>query len=145
MDSKPSQQQAHLMVAGVRVLEHQHKRPPSVDELATLLQMSREVTGHQVRVLESLEILQTIKSPFDLLVELKDHHKVEELPVEESGPGFKEEVEDFHRQFEEKQKKLQNLFDSDEQEKRQKERFADLDSELDEFRSPKRSNPFGEN
>lgn len=144
MDSKPSQQQAHLLVAGVRVLEYQQKRPPSVDELARLLQMSHEVAGHQVRVLESLEILQTIKSPFDLLVELKDHHKIEDLPLEESGPGFKDEVEDFHRQFEEKQKKLQNLFDSGDQEKRQQERFADLDSELDEFRSPKRSNPFEE-
>lgn len=144
MDSRPSQQQAHLLVAGVRVLEHQHKRPPSVDELAALLQMSREVTGHQVRVLESLEILQTIKSPFDLRVEIDDHHRVEDLPVEESGPGFRDEVEDFHRKFEAKQKKLQNLFDSGELEERQKQRFASLDSELREFRSPKRTNPFGE-
>ena len=144
MDSRPSQHQAHLMVAGVRVLEHQHNRPPSVNELAALLGISREVTGHQVRVLETLGILQTIKSPFDLRVELDDYRQIEALPVEETGPGFKDEVEDFHRKFEKKQKDLQNLFDSGEQEKRQKERFSDLDSELEEFRSPKRSNPFGE-
>ena len=144
MDSKPSQQQAHIVVAAVRVLAHQHGRPPSVDEVAELLGMSREVAGHQVRVLEALEILRTMKSPFDLRVELRDHRKIEELPVEETGPGFQDEVEDFHRKFEEKQKELQGLFDSGEQEQRQKSRFADLDSELNKFRSPKRQNPFGD-
>ena len=59
MDSKPSQQQAHLMVAAVRVLAHKHARPPSVDEIAELLEASREVTGHQVRVLEKLQILRS--------------------------------------------------------------------------------------
>jgi hypothetical protein len=144
VDSKPSQKQAHLVVAAVRVLEHQKGRPPSVDEVATLLEQSREVMGHQIRSLESLDILHTVKSPFDLLVELRDHLKIEELPLEESGPGFQDEVEDFHRKFEEKQKKLQNLFESGEREQRQKSRFADLDEELDRFRSPRRPNPFGE-
>ena len=141
---KPSQEQAHLLVAAVRVLEHQLKRSPSVDEVANLLQQSREVTGHQVRTLEALAILRTIKSPFDLHVELLDHHKIEELPVEESGPGFQDEVEDFHRKFEEKQKEMQNLFDTGEQDQRQKSRFEDLDSELSKFRSPRRPNPFGD-
>ena len=144
MDSKPSQQQAHLMVAAVRVLAHKHARPPSVNEIAELLESSREVIGHQVRVLEKLQILRTMKSPFDLRVELQDHRKIEELPVEESGPGFQDEVDDFHRKFEQKQKELQGLFDSGEQEERQKSRCADLESELDKFQNPKRHNPFGD-
>lgn len=144
MDSKPSQKQAHLVVAAVRILEHKHGRPPSLHEVAQLLEQSHEVMGHQVRVLESLDILHTVKSPFDLHVELRDHRKIEDLPQEESGPGFQDEVEDFHRKFEEKQKKLQNLFNSREQEQRQKSRFADLDEELGRFRSPRRPNPFGD-
>jgi hypothetical protein len=144
LDSKPSQKQAHLVVAAVRVLEYKNGRPPSVDEVAELLGQSREIMGHQIRSLEALDILHTVKSPFDLLVELRDHLQIEELPVEESGPGFQDEVEDFHRKFEEKQKKLQNLFDSGEQEKRQKSRFADLDDELNRFRSPRRPDPFGD-
>jgi len=144
MDQTPSQKQAHLLASAVRVLEHQLSRSPSVDEVAKLLQQSREVTGHQIRALETLQILRTIKSPFDVHVELHDHRKIEELPVEESGPGFQDEVEDFHRKFEEKQKELQNLFDTGEQEARQKARFADLDSELGKFRSPRRPNPFGD-
>jgi hypothetical protein len=141
---KPSQKQAHLLVAAVRVLEHQCNRSPSVEEVAQLLQQSREVTGHQVRTLESLQILHTIKSPFDLHVEVQDHRLIEDLPVEENGPGFQDEVEDFHRKFEQKQKELQNLFDTGAHQERQKARFENLDSELSKFRSPRRPNPFGE-
>jgi len=144
VDSKPSQNQAHLVVAAVRVLAYKQGRPPSVDEVAALLEQSREVMGHQIRVLESLDILRTVKSPFDLHVELRDPSQIDALPLEETGPGFQDEVDDFHRKFEEKQKKLQNLFDTGEQEQRQKERFADLDDELKSFRSPRRPNPFGD-
>ena len=144
MDSKPSQNQAHLVVAAVRVLAHKQGRPPSVEEVASLLEQSREIMGHQIRALESLQILRTVKSPFDLHVELLQPEKIDELPLEESGPGFQDEVEDFHRKFEEKQKKLQNLFDSREQERQQQARFSDLDEELDKFRSPRRPNPFGD-
>ena len=54
LDARPSQQQAHLMVAGVRVLEHQQNRPPSVDELASLLEMSREV-AQMIRDMKKLD------------------------------------------------------------------------------------------
>lgn len=139
----PSRPEAHLLVAAVRVLEHQHQRPPSVDELAELLRFSREFTGHLVRALEPLGIVHAIKSPFDVRVEVRDHLKIETLPAEDSGPGFKDEVDEFHRQFQEKQKKLQNLFDSGEQQERQRRRLENLDDELRRFKSP-RADPFAD-
>ncbi|MFQ5600837.1 MAG: hypothetical protein ACE5G2_09820 [Candidatus Krumholzibacteriia bacterium] len=144
MDQIPSQSQAHLQVAAVRVLEHKLKRPPSVDEIAELLEQAKELTGHLVRALEAQGIVHTIKSPFDLRVGVKDHRKIEELPTEESGPGFKDEVDEFHRQFEEKQKKLQSLFDTGEVQEKQQKRLANLDDELRKFKNPRHSNPFGD-
>lgn len=140
----PSQPVAHLMVAAVRVLEHQLKRPPTVNEVAETLEFAKEYAGHLVRALEAQEILHAIHGPFETRVEIRDHSKIETLPAEDAGPGFKDEVDDFHRKFEEKQQKLQNLFESNETEERQRKRFESLDDELRDFKSPRRANPFGD-
>jgi DNA-binding transcriptional regulator GbsR (MarR family) len=140
---KPSQSEAHLMVAAIRVLQHQSQRPPSVEEIAALLQLSKEFVGHLLRALDGEGIVHTIQSPFDQRFEVKNHQKVELLPEEDKGPGFKDEVDAFHKEFEEKQKKLQDLFDSGEQDERQRKRFEKLDNELNRFKSPRR-NPFGD-
>ena len=144
MPTIPSQPKAHLLVAAIRVLGHKLQRPPTVDELGELLGFAREYAGHLVRALEAHEILHAIHGPFETRVEIRDHRRIEELPAEESGPGFQDEVDDFHRKFEEKQRKLQNLFDSDEMQEHQRKRFESLDDELRDFKSPRRTNPFGD-
>src|SRR5262245_19973762 len=88
-----SRPEAQLPVAAVRILEHQHRRPPAIDEIAELLRYSKEFTGHLVRALEPLGIVHTIKSPFEVRVEVRDHLKIETLPAEDRGPGFKDEVD----------------------------------------------------
>lgn len=140
---KTSQTQAHIMVAAIRVLQHQAQRPPSVEEIATLLDLSKEYVGHLMRALDAEGIIQTIQSPFDQRFEVLDHLKIEGLPKEDQGPGFKDEVDAFHEEFEKKQKKLQNLFDTDELGERQRKRFQSLDDELKQLKSPRR-NPFGD-
>lgn len=144
MQNAPSRSQAHLLVAAIRVLEHQQQRPPSLTEISEILNFSKEYTGHLVRALEPLDIVHAITGPFDQRVEVRDHTKIEELPAEDSGPGFKDEVDEFHRQFEEKQKKLQNLFETDELHDRQRKRFQNLDEELRQFKAPRHSNPFAD-
>ncbi len=139
----PPQREAHLVVAAVRVLAHKTGRPPSVDEVAELLGQARELTGHLIRGLESVGIVNTIKSPFDLRVEVQNHLEIESLPVEDTGPGLRDEVEEFDKRFKEKQEKLQNLFDSGDAEARRKSRIAGLDDELQSFQKPRR-NPFGD-
>ena len=139
----PLQHEAHVIVAAVRVLVHKTGRPPSVDEVADLLGYARELTGHLVRGLETAGVVQTIKSPFDLRVEVQNHLAIESLPAEATGPGLRDEVEEFHERFKEKQEKLQNLFDSGAAEAQRKSRLAGLDNELQSFQKPRR-NPFGD-
>ena len=143
MEHVPSQAQAHLVVAAVRVLGHKLGRPASVEEIADLIGYSKELAGHLVRGLESRGIVHTIKSPFDLRVELGDHVEIENLPREDSGPGLRDEVEEFHERFKKKQEELQNLFDSGELEAKKKQRLAGLEDELKGFKAPRLPNPFG--
>ena len=112
--------------------------------ISETLQFAKEYTGHLVRALEPFGIVHAITGPFEQRVEIREHTKIEDLPAEETGPGFKDEVDEFHRQFEEKQKKLQNLFDTNELEERQRKRFQGLDEELREFKNPRVSNPFAD-
>ena len=142
MEQMPSQGPAHLIVAAVRVLTHQTGRPPAIEEIATLLGWSNELAGHLVRALERQAIVHTIRSPFDVRVEVGDHRGIEALPVEDRGPGLQDEVEKFHEQFKKKQAALQNLFESGELEAKKKERLANLEQELRDFKSPRRPNPF---
>lgn len=138
----PSQGPAHLVVAAVRVLTHQTGRPPAIEELATMLGWSKELAGHLVRALESQKIVHTIRSPFDIRVEVAEHQRIETLPVEDRGPGLQDEVEKFHEQFKKKQEALQNLFESGEFEAKKKQRLANLEQELRDFKSPRRPDPF---
>jgi DNA-binding transcriptional regulator GbsR (MarR family) len=139
----PPRAQAHLIVGAVRVLAHKTGRPPSIEEVAELLGWSRELTGHLARGLEAHGIVQLLKSPFDVRLEIADHLAVEKLPVEDAGPGLKDEVDAFHEEFKKRQEELQNLFDSGEAEKRKKERLQGLEDELKGFKAPKRFDPFG--
>jgi DNA-binding MarR family transcriptional regulator len=144
MDIAPAQSQAHLIVAAVRVLGHKTGRPAAVEEVADLLGWSKELAGHLIRALEKHGIVRTIKSPFDVRVEVADHLAVEKLPKEDAGPGLQDEVEEFHERFKKKQEQLQNLFDSGELDEKRKQRLAGLDKELRDFKSPRRTNPFGD-
>jgi DNA-binding transcriptional regulator GbsR (MarR family) len=143
MEHAPPRSQGHLVVAAVRILAHKSGRPPSIEELADILGWSKELVGHLVRALESRAIVHTIKSPFDLRVEVGNHLGLEELPVEDTGPGLQDEVEEFHQRFRKKQEELQNLFDSGDVEERKKQRLAGLDRELEGFKT-RRANPFGD-
>lgn len=144
MSHTPPRSEGHLLVAAVRVLAHKTGRPPSVEEAAELLGWSRELTGHLSRALEAKGILQAITSPFDVRLEVADYLALENLPVEDTGPGLRDEVEAFHEQFKKKQEELQALFESGEIEKRKQERIEGLENELRDFKTPKRFNPFGD-
>jgi DNA-binding transcriptional regulator GbsR (MarR family) len=144
MEHVPARPQAHLVVAAVRVLQHQLGRPPAIEEVAEILRQSKELTGHLVRALEACGIVHTIKSPFDVRVEVRDHLEVEKLPLEETGPGLEDEVEEFHKRFQKKQEALQNLFDSGELDQKKKQKHESLDDELRNFKAPRRSSPFAD-
>ena len=144
MSHMPPRPQAHLLVAAVRVLAHKTGRPPSVEEVGELLGWSRELVGHLSRALEAQGILQALTSPFDLRLEVADHLAIEKLPVADTGPGLRDEVDAFHEQFKKKQEELQNLFDAGEHEKRKQARLEGLENELRDFKAPKRTNPFGD-
>ena len=142
METAPNYQQSHLLVAAVRVLEHASEKPPTMEEIGGLLQISHEVVGVVARALERHGIVKIHKTPFDTRVEVADHTALEDLPREETGAAMKEELEEFRHRSEEKQAEIENLFGGGEHQKKKQEKQAGLDAQLKEWQKKRTLDPF---
>jgi len=135
--------EAHLLLAGIRVLSHRLGRPPSPEELAELLEQSSSPVRLQLNFLEERGAVTLIKSAFETHVEITDHLAVEELP-EQSGPEITADLEAFDRRKKDEAEKMAHLFDSGEHEEEQKRKMDKMGKDLEDFRRKKPLNPFGD-
>jgi DNA-binding MarR family transcriptional regulator len=143
MDIKASYEEGHLAVAAIRVLLQQHEgRPPTEDEIADLLKISREWVGVLVRGLEKAGVVRTLTGPFETRVEIQDHRKLEDLPHEDSTAGVDEELKEFSERKRKEEEKLQKLFGGDIL-KKQDEKMNEIADQLKGFKpKPPKSAPF---
>lgn len=135
--------EAHLLLAGIRVLSHREGRPPTPEELAELLEQSASAVRLQLTFLEDRGAVALVKSAFETHCEIRDHLQVEQLP-EESGPEISEDLKDFDRRKKAEAEKMAHLFDSGEHEDEQRRKMDKMGDELDAFRKKKPTNPFGD-
>jgi hypothetical protein len=133
--TRPDREQAHLIVAAVRVLSHRETRPPSSEEVAELLELSPELTRVIVRQLVELGALSEVADAYAARLEVADHQKIEELEVG-GGAALKDEMKSFSSRRREKQEELKSKFAEDLQGK-QKQRFSKLEEDLKKFRGDK--------
>ena len=142
METAPNYQQGHLIVAAVRVLEYTNAKPPTMEEIGALLELSHEVVGVVARALESRAIVKIHKTPFDTRVEVVDHTLLEDLPQEDTGAAMREELEDFQQRSQDKRAELDRLFVDGEFQKKKQEKHAGLDQQLKEWQQKRAINPF---
>ncbi|MFC1529476.1 hypothetical protein ACFL6R_02050 [Gemmatimonadota bacterium] len=128
-------------MAAVRVLGHTSEKPPTMEEIGQLLHISPEVVGVVARGLESWGIVKIHMTPFDTRVDVADHTLLEDLPRDESGAVMTEELEEFRKRIEEKQAKIDKLFDGEYKQQKQ-EKHAGLDAQLKEWQQKRAINPF---
>jgi len=142
METTPNYDQSHLVVAAARVLAHKLEKPPTYEEIGTLLGISHEVIGAVARALETRGIVKIRMTPFDTRVDVADHTVLEELPRDNRGAAMKEEVDSFIERSKEKQEDIDKLFGEEEYLKRKKEKQAGLEAQLKEFQKKKAIDPF---
>jgi hypothetical protein len=139
MDVQAGYEEGHLLVAGVRVLTHRNQgRPPTVEEIAELIGLSREWTGVMVSSLERAKVLHTLTGPFETRVEIADHLALEKLPRQEAAAGVDEELRQFAKKKRREETQLKNLFSSG---KAIKDRDKKIDDIADAFKSYKPRGP----
>jgi hypothetical protein len=128
MKAKSLYEQGHLVVAAIRVLEHQRKVPPSVEDICSCLSLSTE-QGHRIcsRLQEQM-VVEVVRGAYGTKVFLRNHHLLEELPKTEDASGIADEV----KKFQESRKGMDERIAAfkAQQEEKKKNLFADLDKKL---------------
>jgi hypothetical protein len=134
---------AHLLLAGVRVLAHRLGRGPTPEELAELLGSAESQVRLQAAALQDLGAVALVSSAYETHLEIRDHLAVEQLEDGE-GPAIGDDLRAFDERKREEAEKLAHLFDSGEHEKQRQDQLRQMDEDLRDFRRRKPRNPFGE-
>ena len=120
--------QAHLIAAAIRVLEHQHTTPPSVEQVCETLTFSIE-QGHRLcNRLKEMGIIDITSGAFGTRLFIVDHLKIEEIPRGETGNSMEAELQKFRASQKGLEKKVETI--KAEQEKKKKDLFADIEKQF---------------
>jgi len=137
MAKKPSYEDAHLVVAAIRVLCHREPKPPTPEQVAELLDLPDELVRSIVVSLGDLGVLHLMESPFETRIELGDHTLVEDLPRGAEGPTMKDEIEDFVERKKKEVEETKKMFTPDEIQKKKKEKMTKLEDEMKKMKKSK--------
>jgi hypothetical protein len=122
--------ESHLFVAAIRVHEHLHGVPPTIDEICRLVGFSVEQAGFVSRRLAETGIVEAVQVSFGTRFFIRDHCKIEEIPRGEIGRRLEEEV----KKFQDHQKTITRRVESlqAEQAGKKKNLFAEMEKKLKE-------------
>ncbi len=130
--------QAHVVVAGIRVFEHVNTRPPSLLDLAGLLQISSDEVSRITRKLETAGIIGTVRSGGEERFLVADYLKIEDLPRAAETPKMNDEIKDFQARQRSRMGEIEQfLKDKD----KKPDLFSQLDQALKNPASTKKKNP----
>ncbi len=128
MENKNFYSTAHLIVATIRVLEHRHNAPPSVDEVCQSLSFSLEQINFICKKLDEIGIIEVVRGGYGTRLFIKDHLKIEEIPQTGAESSLREEIERFQSAKKDFRHKIASL--QAEKAERQKNLFADIESQF---------------
>ena len=140
---KMTRDEAQLLLAGIRVLNHLNGRSPTPEELADMLEQPSSSVRLHLAFLDDLGVVALVKSAFETHAEIRDHLAVEELAAE-GGPEISEDLREFDRRKSEEAEKMSRLFESGEHQKQQQKKMDQMGQDLEDFKKKKPVNPFGD-
>lgn len=120
--------EGHLIVAAIRIHDHQQDSLPSLEEICTCLGLSREKGGQIVRRLEKLGIVLPVESAYGQRYAIGDHLKLEELPRSATPSKLDEEIQRFKSERGKMEKKVESI--QSQQAQKQKDLFAEIEKKL---------------
>lgn len=120
--------EGHLFVAAIRVVEHLNGAPPSLDQIAKHLKFSAEQTGLISRRLKEAGIIERVEGGFGQRWAILDHVKLEALPRDTKTSQLDDELKKFQSERGKLAAKVESI--KEEQEKKKKDLFADIEAKL---------------
>jgi hypothetical protein len=119
---------AHLTVAAIRVCEHRHSTPPSLEEICDILSFSIEKGSLILRKLKEMDIIDVVKGSYGDRFFIRDHLKLEDIPRGQQENKLEEEL----KKFQDSQKALSQKVESFKAEQAQKKKnlFSEMEKKL---------------
>ncbi len=102
--------EAHLYVAAIRILQHQKRMAPSVEDVCTMLDVTVEFGMSICRKLKRLGIVEIIEDPFSDRLCVAHHLEIEHLPREVREEGsLAKDIEQFMAKKKNMDKKVEEI------------------------------------
>jgi len=126
---------AHLVVAAIRLLENRDNVPPSIDAVSLLLSISIEQGNLICKKLKDRGIVDVVKGAFGTKLYLQNHLLIEEIKKEEPESSIESEVKKFRETQKMSTKKIKEI--QAEKTKDKKNLFAEIERQLKQGLSKK--------
>jgi hypothetical protein len=120
--------EAHLFVAGIRILTFQRHLPPTVEDVCEALCMSPEWGAILCNKLERQGIIKTTQTPYSIKLFVDNHLQIEKFSRQELRTGFHKEIEDFSKTKNEISSKVEAI--QAELNRKKQNLFADLEKKM---------------
>jgi len=137
MKGKGFYSDAHLVVAAIRILEHQNFASPSIDEVCRTISFSLEQGNFICRKLNEMNIIDIVEGAFGTKLFIKDHLLLEEIPKGATEDNLEKELKKFHESKKDYTQEIK-LFQT-EQKKKKKNLFAELEKKFKKDLNEKKS------
>ena len=128
MQGKNFYSEAHLVVAAIRILEHQNSASPSIDEVCRTISFSLEQGNFVCRKLKEINIIEVVEGAFGTKLFIKNHLLLEEIPQGATEDNLEKELKKFQSDKKNYIQKIE-LFQT-EQKKKKKNLFAELEKKF---------------
>ena len=128
MKGKDFYSKAHLVVAAIRILEHQNSASPSIDEVCRTISFSLEQGNFVCRKLKEINIIDVVEGAFGTKLFIKNHLQLEEIPQGATEDNLEKELKKFQSDRKDHIQKIE-LFQT-EQKKKKKNLFAELEKKF---------------
>lgn len=128
MESKSLYAEGHLLVAAIRILEHQLGAPPALAQIAGTLGISKEQTGLVIRRLHDAGVVAQVEGAFDDRWVVADHLKLEALPRDVEATQLDSALKKFQAERGKMAQKIESI--KEQQARKQKELFAGIEKKL---------------
>ena len=128
MQSKNFYSEAHLVVAAIRILEHQNSASPSIDEVCRTISFSLEQGNFVCRKLKEINIIEIVDGAFGTKLFIKNHLLLEKIPQGAEEDNLEKELKKFQSDRKDHIQKIK-LFQT-EQKKKKKNLFAELEKKF---------------
>ena len=122
--------QAHLIVAGIRVYEHLNSRPPTVEDVCQIINLSIEQAHFICRKLQEYDIIKAVDVSYGTRLFINDHLKLEDLSREEPESKLENDL----KKFQDTQKAFSRKIESfqAQQKRKKKDLFAEMEKKIKE-------------